>query len=97
MSDTPEIRVGHADRNAALDRLGAHFADGYLELSEFEDRTARAATVRTRADLDALFSDLPAVSETAAAPAPVDPAQAELEAKMEKKKRVDLQTASCGW
>ncbi|GAA1173605.1 hypothetical protein CGLAUT_04620 [Corynebacterium glaucum] len=99
MQDNPEIRVGHADRNAALERLGSHFADGYLDLGEFEDRTARAANARTRGELDSLFDDLPAAPpETANAPVlrgndGVDTRQAEVievEQKLVRKKRIDM-------
>lgn len=104
MSDTPEIRIGHADRNAALDKLGSHFADGYLNLGEFEDRTARVAGASTRSELDALFADLPqgpnspanlpatTGAESTTETAPVDPAEAELEEKLQSKKRVDAVT-----
>lgn len=57
--DNQSPRVGDADRSAALERLGTYFADGYLDLQEFDDRTGRAATARTRADLEAVFADLP--------------------------------------
>ena len=85
MSDTPEIRIGHADRNAALDKLGTHFADGYLNLGEFEDRTARVADANTRSELDALFADLPQATEIAR----VDPEALELEQKLRRKKLID--------
>ncbi|AQQ14919.1 hypothetical protein CGLAU_04725 [Corynebacterium glaucum] len=104
MSETPEIRIGHADRNAALDKLGTHFADGYLNLGEFEDRTARVADASTRSELDALFADLPQgptsstnLPATSAAghskqATPVDSAESELEEKLQSKKRVDAVT-----
>lgn len=62
-----------------------HFASGYLNLGEFEDRTARAAEARTRGELDALFVDLPREEEIAW----VDPVAEELEEKLRRKKRVD--------
>ena len=43
-----EIRVGDAERSDALDRLGTLFADGYLDVGEFEERTVQAAVARTR-------------------------------------------------
>ena len=55
----PAIRIGDADRSAALDALGMHFADGRLTIAEFEERTGAAATAVTRADLAPLFADLP--------------------------------------
>ena len=63
-SDPSKVRVGNEERTAALDRLGDHFAKGYLDLSEFEERTAQAAVARTRADLAALFGDMPGGEET---------------------------------
>ena len=55
-----EIRVGDAERSDALDRLGTLFADGYLDVGEFEERTGQAAVARTRGELSVLFDDLPA-------------------------------------
>lgn len=106
MSDTPEIRIGHADRNAALDKLGAHFADGYLNLGEFENRTSRVAEASTRKELDALFADLPkgpsspanlpatADSGVSTEAAQVDSVETELEEKLRSKQRVDAMTIS---
>lgn len=55
-----DIRVGDAERSDALDRLGTLFADGYLDVGEFEERTGQAAVARTRGELSMLFDDLPA-------------------------------------
>ena len=98
--EEPEMRIGTAERTAALDRLGVQLADGYLDLDEFDERTARAATARTRGELAVLFSDLPETSsadaDITATPreqgAQTDPAVAELESKMAKKKRLDAIT-----
>ncbi|MDO5029974.1 MAG: DUF1707 domain-containing protein [Corynebacterium sp.] len=59
-SEKPEIRVGDRQRNAAMERLGNHFADGYLDVDEFSKRTEAAASAKTRSELDKLFFDLPA-------------------------------------
>ncbi|MEU5842863.1 DUF1707 domain-containing protein [Rhodococcus sp. NPDC047139] len=59
MSDSPDIRIGNAERSEALDLLGDHFALGRLSLSEFDDRSARASMATTRGDLAVLFADLP--------------------------------------
>ncbi len=61
MNSDAHLRAGDPERNAALDRLGAYFADGYLDVSEFDERTGRAATAQTRGELAALFADLPAM------------------------------------
>lgn len=58
------LRVGDADRGAALDALGEHLAAGRLDVDEFGDRSALAAVAVHRADLEALFTDLPAPHPT---------------------------------
>ena len=88
MADTPEMRVGDAERSAALDRLGTHFADGYLDVAEFDDRTARAASATTRGELEALFRDLPEPSHSDASPANTA-REAELERKLRVKRNCD--------
>ena len=58
------LRVGDADRGAALDALGDHLAAGRLDVDEFGDRSGLAAVAVHRADLEALFTDLPAPHPT---------------------------------
>jgi hypothetical protein len=53
------IRVSDADRNAVTERLAAHYSDGRLDKTEFDERVARAMAAKTRGDLDGLFDDLP--------------------------------------
>ena len=36
-----DIRVGDAERHNALDLLSTHFANGLIDINEFEDRTGR--------------------------------------------------------
>ena len=55
-----EIRVGDAERSKALDQLGTLFADGHLDVGEFEERTDQAVVARTRGELSMLFDALPA-------------------------------------
>lgn len=43
-----------------MERLGTHFADGYLDIHEFSKRTEAAAVAKTRTELQTLFADLPA-------------------------------------
>lgn len=62
MTDDSTFRAGDADRSEALDRLGTYFADGYLGVHEFDERSGRAAVAQTRGELDALFGDLPGSS-----------------------------------
>jgi hypothetical protein len=55
-----DLRVGDTERSAALDALGEHLAAGRLDVDEFGDRSGRAAVAVRRADLEVLFTDLPA-------------------------------------
>jgi hypothetical protein len=78
----PDLRVGDADRQAALQALGAHLEAGRLDIDEYGDRSACAAVAVRRAELAALFDDLPAPHPAlperpvpgppAAAPVPVE-------------------------
>lgn len=54
------LRIGDAERNAALTALGEHMAAGRLDLAEYETRSGVVAAARTAADLQGLFDDLPA-------------------------------------
>ncbi|OZM82029.1 DUF1707 domain-containing protein [Pseudonocardia sp. MH-G8] len=53
------LRVGHAERTAALQALDEHLAAGRLDVDEYADRSAAAAAAVVAADLAALFTDLP--------------------------------------
>jgi hypothetical protein len=55
-----DIRISNAERDAAVETLGEHLAMGRLELDEYEERCGKAVAARTRGDLEALFTDLPA-------------------------------------
>lgn len=59
--DPDRIRVGSAEREAAIAALGEHWRAGRLDPGEHEARTTKAHAAATRADLDALFVDLPAL------------------------------------
>lgn len=93
MPEFDRTRVGDADRTDALDRLGSQFADGYLDMHEFEARTARAAVAKTRGELSALFADLPDETRSPYAPeAPALPAvtaDSELAEKLTAKRKMD--------
>jgi hypothetical protein len=54
------LRIGDAERLAAVTALGDHFAAGRLNQDELDERTATAFAARTFADLEPLFADLPA-------------------------------------
>jgi hypothetical protein len=53
------MRVSDAERQAVADRLAAHYADGRLDQVEFDERSSRAMSAKTRADLEGLLDDLP--------------------------------------
>jgi Domain of unknown function (DUF1707) len=53
------LRVSDAERQQVVDRLAQHFAEGRLDQAEFDERSSRAMTAKTRADLGGLFDDLP--------------------------------------
>jgi hypothetical protein len=52
-------RVGNADRDEAIALLAEHWHAGRLDPGEHELRVTKAKVAVTRADLDALFVDLP--------------------------------------
>ena len=58
--ERPPLRIGTAERNAALRALDEHLAAGRLQIEEYGERSALAANAVTAADLAALFADLPA-------------------------------------
>jgi hypothetical protein len=53
------IRVSDTEREDALGKLGQHMSEGRLDIEEYGERTAKVATAKTRADVLALFDDLP--------------------------------------
>ncbi|MGK5554905.1 DUF1707 and DUF4870 domain-containing protein [Actinomadura kijaniata] len=53
-----ELRVGHAEREAAVERLQDAYAEGRLEHEEFDTRMHLAMTAKTHADIEVLFRDL---------------------------------------
>jgi hypothetical protein len=69
MARDGNIRVGTADRERAIDELGEHFSEGRIDVGEYESRCDAATRARTKAELDALFDDLP-VRESARPPVP---------------------------
>ena len=63
------VRASDSERDAAVGRLQAAFAEGRLNDVEFDERMRTALTARTRSDLARLMTDLPA-DVPAATPAP---------------------------
>jgi hypothetical protein len=56
---TPELRIGDAEREAAVSALGEHYVAGRLTKEEYDERCAVAWQARTNAHLVPLFADLP--------------------------------------
>jgi TM2 domain-containing membrane protein YozV len=81
VSQQPSLRIGFAEREAAVRELGEHYAAGRLDAAEYEERTSAAYAARTAGDLEPLFADLPreqptvvlAAAPTVAVPAGHDP------------------------
>jgi hypothetical protein len=55
----PVLRISDADRNGTLRRLHNAVALGLIDIDEFEERSVRVSTSRTRGELDTLVDDLP--------------------------------------
>lgn len=55
----PEMRIGDAEREAAITALGEHFAAGRLTKEEYDERAGQAWEARTASALWPLFADLP--------------------------------------
>ena len=60
MSEPVPQRIGDAERDRAADYLRDHMSVGRLSQEEFDERVTAALQARTSADLEPLFSDLPA-------------------------------------
>jgi hypothetical protein len=58
-AERPLIRIGNAERDAAVKALDEHLSAGRLDPEEYGERYARATVARTQDELSALFSDLP--------------------------------------
>ncbi|WP_337960484.1 DUF1707 domain-containing protein [Kutzneria chonburiensis] len=89
MNESPEMRIGDAEREQALAALGEHMSAGRLTIDEYGERSAKVTAARTRGELVELFTDLPDPKPGAAptpqpAAAPQPPATVP-EAKVEKR------------
>ena len=71
------LRIGNAERTAAMQALDEHLAAGRLGVEEYADRSAAAANAVVAADLTTLFTDLPEphpqLPRGAATPPPTGP------------------------
>lgn len=73
-----DLRVGDAEREAAIQALGEHFSAGRLTVDEYGERSARVTTAKTAGEVHEQFADLPAphpaLTGQPAPPAPPQPA-----------------------
>lgn len=63
------MRASDAERDEAVQTLAAHYADGRLDQTEFDQRSDAALAAVTREQLRRLFTDLPAREPAQPAPA----------------------------
>jgi hypothetical protein len=54
-----DVRIGDAERDAAMAQLREHFAAGRLTLDELTERIDGALTAKTKRQIDSLMADLP--------------------------------------
>jgi hypothetical protein len=68
------LRIGDAERDAAMAQLREHFVAGRLTFDELTERIDAALTAKTQRQIDGLMADLPrppkVASAEAAVPAP---------------------------
>lgn len=83
------LKVGHADREQAVETLKDAFAEGRLTKDELDARTGRALEARTRAELDAVTADVPARQ-------PARPARARRRPRPRVRRRRPLLKAAAG-
>nr|WP_042195693.1 DUF1707 domain-containing protein [Kibdelosporangium sp. MJ126-NF4]CEL22165.1 protein of unknown function DUF1707 [Kibdelosporangium sp. MJ126-NF4]CTQ92946.1 protein of unknown function DUF1707 [Kibdelosporangium sp. MJ126-NF4] len=53
------VRIGTSEREDAIRALAEHMSEGRLDVQEYDQRCALAAAAKTRAELAAIFEDLP--------------------------------------
>jgi hypothetical protein len=58
--DPRSLRVSDRERDHAVVRLKDAVSEGLIDIDEFDERTSDALVARTRGELDAVTSDLPA-------------------------------------
>lgn len=71
---TEPLRIGTAERQAAINALDEHLAAGRLGIEEYAERSATAANAVLASELRALFTDLPEPHPDLPGP-PVAPAE----------------------
>lgn len=63
------MRLSDDERDAAAAELGEHYAQGRLTREEFDERTERIWSAKTRGEVPGLFADLPSRFARPVAPA----------------------------
>ncbi|MFC4374205.1 DUF1707 domain-containing protein [Nocardia halotolerans] len=58
-----DLRVGNPERERAIALLNDAFSAGYLEISEFEERSMVAYSARTRGELRGVLAQLPVAGQ----------------------------------
>jgi hypothetical protein len=58
--DPRSLRVSDRERDRTVGRLKDAVSEGLIDIDEFGERTSKALVARTRSELDAVTSDLPA-------------------------------------
>jgi hypothetical protein len=88
--ESSPLRIGTAERTAAMKALDEHLSEGRLGVEEYADRTAKAANAVVASEIAELFTDLPephpqlpgtAAQPPLTAPLPVAPAAGEVAPK----------------
>jgi hypothetical protein len=69
VDDAGTVRIGYAEREAAVAALGEHLAAGRLDPDEYSSRVEAATAARSRAELVPLFADLPRPNAVPVTPA----------------------------
>ena len=75
--NAPAQRIGHRERDAAVERLRVAAGEGQITFEELETRMESALAARTADDLAVLVADLPVPAELSAALAPAAPMRQE--------------------
>jgi Domain of unknown function (DUF1707) len=90
--ESSPLRIGTAERTAAMKALDEHLSEGRLGVEEYADRTARASAAVVASEIAELFTDLPephpqlpgtAAQPPLTAPLPVSPAAGEVAPKQD--------------
>jgi hypothetical protein len=71
--NAPAQRIGHRERDAAVERLRVAAGEGQITFEELETRMEAALAARTAEDIAVLIADLPAPSGVAAVLEPAEP------------------------